>query len=59
MKPITLALTPEEANNALVLFDVALRHPTDGGIKAMNAVKPIADKINLAVTEAQKPDEPA
>jgi len=56
MKPIVIELGPEEAHNCVVLLDLALKHP-DGGVKVMNAVKPILDKINAAVQESQKPDE--
>lgn len=57
MKPIVLHLTPEDAHNNLVLIDLALKHP-DGGIKVMKAAIAITDKINAAVAESQKPDEP-
>lgn len=57
MKPITVQLSPEEANNAVVLWDLAVRHP-EGGIKAARAAIPLIDKINVAVSEAQKPDAP-
>ena len=56
MKPILLTLTPEEAHNVVVLFDMALKHP-DGGVKVIKAVDPLLDKINAAVQESQKPDE--
>jgi len=56
MKPIVVELTPEEAHNILALCDLALRHPTDGGMKIMKAVNAISDKIKLAVDASQKPD---
>lgn len=57
MKPITLTLSPEQAHNAIVLWDIALKHP-DGGIKIMREVVLLVDIVNLAVAEAQKPDAP-
>lgn len=50
---IVITLTPEEAHNTVVLLDLALKHP-DGGIKVMNAVVPIVDKINQATIESQR-----
>lgn len=56
---INIELTPEEAHNTLVLFDLALKHP-DGGIKVMKAVAPIVDKVQAAVAKANQPvDTPA
>lgn len=56
---IVLELTPEEAHNTIVLFDLALKHH-DGGVKVMKAVVAVADKINAAVAKANQPvDNPA
>lgn len=57
MKPITPTLSPEQAHNAIVLWDLALKHP-DGGVKVMKAVNDLVDIVNLAVVEANKPDAP-
>lgn len=53
MKPILIELTPEESHNLLVLLDLSLKHP-DGGVKVLNAVKPILDKIQAAVALANE-----
>lgn len=58
MKPIIVTLTPEEAHNALVLIDLALKSK-NGGIKVAKAAMAIIDKIQTATLEAQKPDAPA
>lgn len=50
---IKLELTPEESHHLLVLLDLSLKHP-DGGIKVINAVKPILDKIQAAVALANE-----
>lgn len=47
MKAITIELTPEEAHNLLVMFDLALKHP-EGGIKIIKACGVIVDKVNSA-----------
>jgi len=52
MKPILVELTPDEAHNTIVLLDIALRHPTEGGVKLMNVVKLLLDKINAAYDES-------
>lgn len=54
---IKLELTPEEAHNTLVLIDLALKHPTEGGIKLMKPVMALTDKINSAVALANKPSD--
>lgn len=53
---IVLELTPEEAHNTIVLFDLALKHP-DGGVRVMKAVVALTDKINAAVAKANQPSE--
>lgn len=58
MKPIVVTLTPEEAHNALVLIDLALKHK-NGGVKVAKAALALIDKIQAATIEAQKPDAPA
>jgi hypothetical protein len=53
MKPIVIALTPEEAENIVQLVDLALKHP-NGGVLALKAANAIVDKINAAVQCANK-----
>lgn len=53
---IKLELTPEEAQNVIGLFDMALKHP-EGGVKIMRAVVALTDKIHLAVALANKPSD--
>lgn len=55
---IKLELTPEESHNLLVLLDLSLKHP-EGGVKVMNAVKPILDKIQAAVALANEKEKAA
>lgn len=53
---IKLELTPEEAHNNVVFIDLALKHP-DGGVKILNAAKPILDKIKAAVALANEKEK--
>jgi hypothetical protein len=57
MEPITLTI--EERNVLLQLLDIAIKHPTDGGLKVSGATEYFKQKLIAASPQPQEPEEEA
>jgi len=54
MEPITLTI--EERNVLLQLLDIAIKHPTDGGLKVSGATEYFKQKLIAASPQPQEPE---
>jgi hypothetical protein len=56
MEPITLTI--EERNVLLQLLDIAIKHPTEGGLKVSGATEYFKQKL-IAASPQPQPEEEA